>query len=158
MKSMQLKLTTLNVAAAKKGIVMEINNKKNQLSRILIFFIMLLFAMGLTMSVLFCSNYNLYELLDKTTAIETWAISESIVSNDDGDDTALYNASFLSENNSHTASITKNRCPIPVIAAIPKDFSLRLFLTIVFLYFFSALFRLLPDEWTLINQKVRLDD
>lgn len=137
---------------------MEINNKKNQLSRILIFFIMLLFAMGLTMNVLFCSNYNLYELLDKTTAIETWAISESIVSNDDCDDTTLYNASFLSENNSHAASVTKNRCSIPVIAAIPKDFILRLFLTIVFLYFFSALFRLLPDEWTLINQKVRLDD
>ena len=48
----------LSAAAAKKGSVMEINNKKNHLSHILFFFIMLLFAAGLTMNVLFCSNYN----------------------------------------------------------------------------------------------------
>lgn len=78
---------------------MKISNKKNQLSRILIFFIMLLFAMGLTMNGLFCSNYNLCELLDKTTVIETCVISESIVSIEDGDDTTFFNALFLSENN-----------------------------------------------------------
>lgn len=137
---------------------MEIINKKNHLSRILIFFIMLLFAMGLTMNVLFCSNYSLYELLDKTAVIETWAISESMVSNEDGDDTSHFKASFLSKNNSHTETITQNICPIPIIAAIPKGFSLLLFLIIVFLFYFSTLFILLPDEWTLINQKVRLDD
>lgn len=137
---------------------MKINNKKNYLSHILIFFIMLLFATGLTMNVHFCSNYNLYELIDKTTVTETWGISESIVSNGDDDDTTHFKASLLSENNSHTEIITKNICPIPIIAVIPKGFSLILFLIIVFLYFFSALFRLLPDEWTLIIQKVRLDD
>ncbi|WP_294150129.1 hypothetical protein [uncultured Clostridium sp.] len=137
---------------------MEIINKKNHLSRILIFFIMLLFAMGLTMNVLFCNNYSLYELLDKTVVIETWTISESMVSNEDGDNTSHFKASFLSKNNSHTETITQNICPIPIIAAIPKGFSLLLFLIIVFLFYFSTLFILLPDEWTLINQKVRLDD
>ena len=111
---------------------MKINNKKNHLSHILIFFIMLLFAMGLTMNVFFCSNYNLYELLDKTTVIETRAISESIVSNEDVDNTTHFKASFLSENNSHTETITKNICPIPIIAAIPQGFSLFLFITIFF--------------------------
>ena len=125
---------------------MGINNKKNHLFRILIFFIMLLFVMGLTMNVLFCSNYNLYELLDKPTVIETMAISENIVTNENDDDTTHFKASFLNKNNSHAEMIT---------AAVPKGFGPLLFLIIVFLFYFSALFILLPDEWT---QKVRLDD
>lgn len=137
---------------------MEINNKKNHLSRILFFFIMFLFAMGLTMNVLFCNNYNLYELLDKAAVIETREISKSIVSNEDSDDTTHLKLSFLIKNNSHTEAITKNICPIPIIAAIPKGFSLLLFLVLVFLFYFSASFILLPDEWTLINLNVRLDD
>lgn len=137
---------------------MKINNKKNYLSHILIFFIMLLFAASLTMNVFFCSNYNLYKLIDETTLTETEVISEDIISNEDCDDTAHLNASFFSENNSHTKTITNNISPIPIITAIPKGFSILLFLIITFLYFFSALFRLLPDKWTLINQKVRLDD
>ena len=144
-----MQLAKWNVVRAQKGVIMEINNKKNHLFRILIFFIMLLFAMGLTVNVLFCSNYNLYELLAKPTVIETMAISESIVTSEDGDDTTHFKASFLNKNNSHTEMIT---------AAVPKGFGPLLFLIIVFLFYFSALFILLPDEWTLINQKVRLDD
>lgn len=128
---------------------MGINNKKNHLFRILIFFIMLLFVMGLTMNVLFCSNYNHYKLLDKPTVIEPMAISENIVTNENDDDTTHFKALFLNKNNSHAEMIT---------AAVPKGFGLLLFLIIVFLFYFSALFILLPDEWTLINQKVRLDD
>lgn len=144
-----MQLAKWNVVRAQKGVIMEINNKKNHLFRILIFFIMLLFAMGLTMNVLFCSNYNLYELLAKPTVIETMAISESIVTSEDGDDTTHFKASFLNKNNSHTEMIT---------AAVPNGFGPLLFLIIVLLFYFSALFILLPDEWTLINQKVRLDD
>lgn len=144
-----MQLATWNVEAAQKGVIMGINNKKNHLFRILIFFIMLLFVMGLTMNVLFCSNYNLYELLDKPTVIETMAISENIVTNENDDDTTHFKALFLNKNNSHTEMIT---------AAVPKGFGPLLFLIIVFLFYFSALFILLPDEWTLINQKVRLDD
>ena len=145
-------------AAAKKGSVMEINNKKNHLSHILFFFIMLLFAAGLTMNVLFCSNYNLYGLSGKTTVIEARAISESSFSNEGGDKTTCFKTSFLDKNNSSNETITKNKCSILTIAAIPKATGLFLFIILVFLYFFSAFFRLLPDEWTLINQKVRLDD
>ena len=144
-----MQLAKWNVVRAQKGVIMEINNKKNHLFRILIFFIMLLFAMGLTVNVLFCSNYNLYELLAKPTVIETMAISESIVTSEDGDDTTHFKASFLNKNNSHTEMIT---------AAVPKGFGPHLFLIIVLLFYFSALFILLPDEWTLFNQKVRLDD
>ena len=144
-----MQLATWKVVRAQKGVIMEINNKKNHLFRILIFFIMLLFAMGLTMNVLFCSNYNLYELLAKPTVIETMAISESIVTSEDGDDTTHFKASFLNKNNSHTEMIT---------AAVPNGFGPLLILIIVLLFYFSALFILLPDEWTLINQKVRLDD
>ena len=117
-----MQLATWNVVRAQKGVIMEINNKKNHLFRILIFFIMLLFAMGLTMNVLFCSNYNLYELLAKPTVIETMAISESIVTSEDGDDTTHFKASFLNKNNSHTEMIT---------AAVPNGFGPLLILIIV---------------------------
>ena len=145
-------------AAAKKGSVMEINNKKNHLSHILFFFIMLLFAAGLTMNVLFCSNYNLYGLSGKTTVIEARANSESSFSNEGGDKTTCFKTSFLDKNNSSNETITKNKCSILTIAAIPKATGLLLFLIIVFLFFYLTLFILLPDKWTLINQKVRLDD
>lgn len=145
------------VAVAKKGIVMEINIKRNDLSRIRVYFIMLLFAMCLTMNVLFCSTYNLYELLDKTTVIETWAISESIVVNEDSDNNTYVKASSLNKNNSNNETIAKNISSILMIAAIPKGINLFL-LIIASLFFFLTLFILLPDGWTLINQKVRLDN
>lgn len=137
---------------------MEINNKKNYLSHIFIFFILFLFAASLTMNGLFCSNSYLYELTAKTTEANMWAISENLLTSEDSDDTAHFKASFLTQDNSPTETITKNVCLISMIAAIPKGFSLLPFLILVFLHFFSTLFRLLPDEWTLVNQKVRLDD
>ena len=146
------------VAVDRKGIIMELNNKKKHLSHIRVYFIMLLFAMCIPMNVFFCSYYNLYELLDKTTVIETWAISESIAANGDGDNTTYFKTSFLNKNNSYDGTITKNICTAHMIAAILKGISLHLFLIIVFLFFFLTLFKLLPDGWTLINEKVRLDN
>lgn len=137
---------------------MEINNKKNHLSRIKVYFIMLLFAVCSTMNVFFCSAYNLYELLDKTTEIETWTISESFVANEDSDNDTYVKASFLNKNNSYNETITKNISSILMIADIPRGISLLLFLIIVFLFFFLTLFILLPDRCTLINLKVRLDN
>lgn len=135
---------------------MKINNSKNRLSHIIALFVMLLFTMCLTMNVLLGGNYNLYESLDKTTIIETWTISENVAANQDSDNTTDIKSLFLN-NNSHTETITKNICPISIIAAIPKGFSLFPFLVIVFLFIFLILFILLPNSWTLINQKIRLD-
>lgn len=157
LKSKKFKLTTLDIAVAKKGVVMEINNSKNRLSRIIAFFVILLFTMCLTMNGLLGGNYNLYEPLDKTTVIETWTISESIAANQDSDNETYYKSLFLNNNNSHTETITKNTCPISIIAAIPKGFSLFPFLIIVYLFIFLTLFSLLPNNWTLIDQKIRLD-
>lgn len=154
---MQLKLSILVAAFAKKGVIMEINNKKNHLSRIRFTFIMLLFVMCLAMHVFFCSN-NLYELLDKAAVIETWTISENIVANEGGNLTTDQKPSLLNKDNFYNKTITKNIHSIRMIAAIAKGISLLLFLIIVFLFFFFTLFILLPDEWTLINQKVRLNN
>lgn len=154
---MQLKLIIMIAAFAKKGVIMEINNKKNQLSHIRFTFIMLLFVMCLAMHVFFCSN-NLYELLDKAVVIETWTISENIVANEGGNLTTDQKPSLLNKDNFYNKTITKNIHSIRMIAAIPKGISLLLFLIIVFLIFYFTLFILLPDGWTLINQKVRLNN
>lgn len=130
---------------------MEINNKKNHLSRIRFSFIMLLFAIGLTMNVLLCSTYNLYDLFNQPTAVETWAVSESTDTNGDGDHTTYFKTSA-------NETITKNLSSIFMIAAVPKGISLLLFLIIVLLFYFLTIFILMPDEWTLMNQKVRLDN
>ena len=136
---------------------MKINNSKNRLSHIIAFFVMLLFTMCLTMNVLLGGNYNLYESLDNTTVIETWTISESVAANQDSDNTTYFKPLFLNNKYSNTEIITKSICPISIIAAIPKGFSLFPFLLIVFLFIFLTLFILLPNSWTLINQKIRLD-
>ena len=137
---------------------MEKNIKKNHLSCISVFFILLLFAVCITVNALFCSAYNLYEVLDKTTVFETWAASESIIVNEDSNHTTGFKDSLLDQKKSYNETITKNKCSILTIAAIPKATGLLLFLIIVFLFFYLTLFILLPDKWTLINQKVRLDD
>lgn len=137
---------------------MKINNKKNHLSPIRVSFIMILFAMCLAMNVFLCSSNDLYGPLDKTTAIETWAASESTIVNGDGNITAHLRTSFLNRNNSYNETMTKEICTSPIIAVIPKGFPLFLFLVIAFLFSFLTLFILLPDGWTLINLKVRLDN
>ena len=96
-KAMQLKVNTLVVVIAKKGIVMEINNKKIYVIHIRIYFIMFLFAMCLTMNVFFCVTYNPYELLDKTAVIETGTISKSIAANEDSNNTSYYRSLFLNK-------------------------------------------------------------
>lgn len=137
---------------------MEINNKKNHLARIRFTFIMLLFAMCVTMNVFFFSNYNLYELLNRTTIFETWTISESVIDNDDGNNATFFTTSFFIKNNYSNNTITKKVCSIFMAAAIPDGIGLLLYLIIVFLFFFLTLFILLPDGWTLVNRRVRLDN
>lgn len=135
---------------------MKVNNKKN-IYHIIVFFIMLLFVVCLTMNAFFCSSYNLYEFLDKTTAIETRTISESFVSNEDNDNAVYFEHLFLKRNIHHTKIITKNLCPIFMIAALPKEFNLLFVRIILFLYFFLNFSIVLFDKWTLVDQKIRLD-
>lgn len=137
---------------------MEMNHKKNHLFRIRIAFIMLLFAMCLTMNVFFGSSYHLHELSDESVRIETWEITESIAASGDGDNTTNFKTSFLPLNHSSHETTTKNICTIHMPAAIPNGIFLPLFLIIVFLLFFRTLFILLPDDRTLMNQKVRLNN
>lgn len=154
-KAMQLKVNTLVVVIAKKGIVMEINNKKNYVIHIRIYFIMFLFAMCLTMNVFFCVTYNPYESLGKTAVIETGTIFKSIAANDDSNNTSYYRSLFLNINNYHTKTTTKYVCPISMIAAIPErvcQFLIRITV------FYLILYILLPNGWTLINQKIRMDN
>lgn len=119
---------------------------------------MLLFAMCLIMNVFFCGAHNPNELLDKTTAIETRRISDSIAANEGGDTDTSSKALFLNKDNSYHKTISKNIFPILIAAAIPIGISVLLFLITVFLFFCLTLCILLPDGWTLINQKVRLDN
>lgn len=155
---MQANLTVLIVAADRKGRIMEMNHKKNHLSCIGVFFIMLLFAMCLTLNVFSGSSYHLYGLSDEAARIETWEITESIAASGDGDNTTNYKTSFLPLNHSSHETTTKNICTIHMSVAIPNGSVLPLFLIIVFSLFFRTLFILLPDGRTLMNQKVRLDN
>lgn len=110
--------------------------KQNYLSRIITTFTVLLFAMGLIMNVLFCGTYNFYELSDWTIAAESWTSLEGI----------------------EASREVANSAGFAVMAAIPKGFCLPLFSGIVLLHFFLNSFIALPDEPTLINQKIRLDN
>lgn len=127
------------------------DQKKNHLSPIKIIFILLLFAMGLTMNALFCSHSNLYELFHKTAVIETWTTSEDTAAGESGDVNA-------SRTHFGTGTATKSPCPVLMISAIPEGSRLLLSLIVISVSFFLALFTLLPDGWTLVEQKVRLDN
>lgn len=134
------------------------NNRKNQISRITVSFMILLFVVCLTLNVFFCGTCNLYDVLDKTTEIDTSAVSEGMTANGDGDYTARFKPSFTNKINSHNETITKKTGSIPMGADILKGISLLLIRMTVVLFFFVTFFILLPDVRTLINQKVRLDN
>ena len=153
----------LKIFPPEKGIVMKTKNKKKHLLRIIVSFIMILFAMCLAMNVLLYGNSRLYEFSDKTSIIETWEISESIDTSEESSNTICFKLSLLDKNDLHTEDLisvgyTRHTFPISMPAAFSNGFSPQLFLTIVFLLFFLTLFILLPDGCTLINQKVRLDN
>ena len=130
-------------------------SKKNHLFRIIVLLMMLLFAVCSIVNVFFCADYNFYEFIDKTAVIETQPISEIIAANEGDDNTACFEPSFLNKNNSHIKTITKNTYLLSMIADVPKEFTLLL---CFFFIFFFIFFILLPDRWTLINQKIRLDN
>lgn len=130
---------------------MSINQKKNHLSPIKIIFILLLFAMGLTMNVLFCSHSDFYEIFHKTAIIETRTTSEDTAAGESGDDNA-------SSTHFGTGTATKSPCPVLMIAAIPEGSRLLLSLIVISVSLFLILFTLLPDGWTLVEQKIRLDN
>lgn len=140
---------------------MKTNNKKNYLSHITIYFIMLLFAVCLTVNAVVCCNYNLYEQSDQAVIIETQTTSKRIdagsAAKGDGDDTTCIQSSFL-KRNSHTEIIMRNKCPIPMSVVFSKGFGQFIFLVIAFLFFYEILSILLSEGWTLIDQKVRLDN
>ena len=136
---------------------MGMNTKKNYLYHITIFFVMFLYAAFLTMSVFLGSEYNFNEFLDKTTAIKEWTISENNISNKDDNNEVYLNHAFLNQCRPHTKTITKNICSIPMIAAIPKEFSLLIFRSIFSLFSFLSQDILFSNKWTLVNQKIRLD-
>ena len=70
------------------------------------------------MNVFFGGADNLCKLLDKTTAIETWAISKDIAANEDGDNTIYLKSSYLNENISFNENITKYFCTLQYITDI----------------------------------------
>ena len=118
---------------------MSVNNKKNHLFRIIVLFMMLLFAVCAA-DVFFCGNHDRNELSDQSFMTETMTASESAAA--DGD----------------KETITKDICPASVVVVVPDRFRLLLYLVTFLLSFYLTLFILLSDEWTLINQKVRLDN
>ena len=115
------------VKACNIGYISKMQNPRLWKQKDKISFITFLFAMCFTINAFFCSTYIFYELVDKTTAIETWTVSKSIVSDGDGDSTIYYQTSFLSNNSTYYETITKNTCPIFIAEVIPKGISLLLF-------------------------------
>lgn len=113
--------------------IMEMNHNKNHLSRIRVTFIMLLFAMCLTMNVFLGSSYHLNELSDKPVGIEAWEITESVTASGDSDNTCA-KISFLSLNKSFHKNAVKNICTIPMPVDILDGIGLHFFLIIVFLH------------------------
>ena len=81
---------------------------------------------------------------------------ESAVSNGDDDDTIFFQDLYSYKDDSYNKTITKNTGIMLIAAAFLTGSRLHFLPVIVLLFFFLNLFILLPDERTLINQKVRL--
>lgn len=133
---------------------MGVSKKEIRLFHIKIYFVMFLFTMCLTMNAFFCITYSSYESLNNITVIKTGRISESIAK-EDSNNTNYYTSSFLDKNNYHVKPTIENIYLASIFSAIPKKFSWLLIRIIVF---YLILFIFLPNGWTLINQKIRMDN
>jgi len=136
---------------------MESNSRKKSITNIINISIIMLLTTLITMHALLYGNCEDLNLYDKTITYEVKAGTELAIEK--------ANDYFISANTSKSDMFEINKADnakkIPSIiayAAIPNSICFNTILLVIFIIFCLTSFKFLPDDWTLINQKVRLDD
>ena len=139
--------------------------------------LLILLALGSSVNILLLGGTNIYRATnqtdittDITTDISTDISTDtsgvaSVISLDTDDEELTVRSS--SDNVKHAIfenivsfnkTVIKNILSISALAAALKGIFFNILLIVVFLIFYLNLFKSKPDDLTLVNQKVRLDD
>jgi hypothetical protein len=137
---------------------MELNCRKKAISYVMNISIIIILAMFITMHAFFYGSSDILNLHDETTAYEGMEITE--LEADEVETDNIISASTLKYGISkgNSADTTEKTTSIITYASYPSSIAFNTILIIAFIIFCLSLFKILPDDWTLINQKVRLDD
>ena len=136
---------------------MELRFRKINISNILLIIAIILFGVSITMYALLYGNYGAFNIYSASTAVEVKAVVESELEEAETDNiitnavTNVVHRIYKVTTSSKVISIFSN-------AVISNSLYFQPILFIILMLLCSNLFIPLPDDWTLLNQKVRLND
>jgi len=137
---------------------MKLISRMKNTSKFLAIFIIILFALSISMNIIFYGSYSDNNLYEDTAANKVKTITEPPVGEDVADNMISFNTS---SNATFTRNVTDSTNKVISIfkrVYIPNNIDFLVLLFVIFIIFYSFLFIFLPNDLTLVNQKVRLND
>lgn len=136
---------------------MELKCRKTSKSNILLIIAIILYTVSISMYALLNSNYSAFNIYNVSTPAEVKSVVEcefkDVVTDSMIDDIInnIANQIYKAVSKSKIISILSS-------ADILVSIYFQTILFVIVMIFCSNLFIFLPDDWTLLNQKVRLND
>ena len=137
---------------------MKLTCKKKNLLNIKLAFIIMLLAICMSMNILLLGKADVYYSYEKITDYEVKSVAQSEPVEGDPGHISIDNTSYLQKPSPNKGTFTKKALSIFIDAALSNSTCLNIIFVIFCIILNLSLFISLPDDWTLINQKVRLDD
>jgi len=137
---------------------MELISRKKNISKFLAIFIIILFALSISMNIIFYGSYSDYNIYGETAANKVKAITELEVGEEEAGNNISVNTSSNKIFIRNVTDSTNKVISILERVFIPNNIGFLTLLFVIFIIFYPFLFIFLPDDLTLVNQKVRLND
>ncbi|MHB8131729.1 MAG: hypothetical protein ACYDEX_22355 [Mobilitalea sp.] len=136
---------------------MELRCRKINILNIIFIIAIILFGVSFTMYALLNGNYDEFNICSVSTATEVKAVVECEINEADTNHLITDTVTHVVHQIYKVASSSKV-LKLLSNAVISNNFYLQPILFIILIIFCSNLFISLPDDWTLLGQKVRLND
>lgn len=139
-----------------------VNNYIKRTKLNIMFWLLIAFLiMGASMNIFLLGNSHIYNADNQTFPIRITSVIEPEV--EDEENTSIFtlnstNTSFIQKYKLIKKVNIKNIISISSLVAILKGISINTLLVAIFIMFYLNIFKSKPDDWNLVNQKVRLDD
>lgn len=136
---------------------MELRCRKINISNIVFVIAILLFGVSITMYALLYGNYGAFNICSVSTAAEVKAVVGCEIDEADTNHVITETVTHVIHQ-LYKAGSSSKVIKLLSYAVISNNFYLQPILFVILIILCSNLFISLPDDWTLLGQKVRLND
>lgn len=136
---------------------MELRCRKINILNVLFIIVLLLFGVSINMYALFYGNYSAFNIYSGSTVAEVKAVVECEKDETDTNHVIINSVTHVVHQIYKVASGSKVIILLSN-AVISNNINIQPILFVILMILCSNLFMFLPDDWTLMGQKVRLND